>query len=305
MRKLLIVIIVVVVVGILFAVRLAISGKGPQREEESRAIPVEVMTVTRNTVESTCELIGTLYADKTAQVFPETVGRITRIFVNEGSYVSKGSKIMALRNETIGFEYEEGFITAPISGNIATVMVDAGSMVSPQTPVAVVVEYSRVEAALNVSENALGCIQKGSTVKVVVDALPDTSFSGKVSEMSPVIDPMTRTIAVKARVDNPKKLLKPGMTARVILTLGLKKNVIAIPRDALLDSYLFVVKDSVAERRDIEVGLIGDEYIEVLAGLSEGEKVVVVGQQRLAGGENVNPVQQGRFEDVNTNAGSE
>lgn len=197
---------------------------------------------------------------------------------------------MALRNETIGFEYEEGYITAPIGGNVASIMVDVGSMVSPQIPVAMVFEYSRVEVAFNISENAMGCVKRGNKVLVKSDAIPSTDFEGTVTEISPVIDPMTRTIAVKATINNTKKLLKPGMTARVILTLGSQKDVLIIPREALLDSYLFVVIDSTAERRDVEIGLVGDEYVEILSGLSANENIIIVGQERLAGGERVNPL---------------
>jgi multidrug efflux pump subunit AcrA (membrane-fusion protein) len=80
------------------------------------------------------------------------------------------------------------------------------------------------------------------------------------------------------------------MTARVTLDLGSRENVLMIPRDALLDGYLFVVKDSTSERRDVTVGLIGDEFVEILDGIEEGELIVVVGQQRLAGGEKINPI---------------
>jgi len=290
MRKFLIILGVVAVIVILVVVRMAIVGNNKQAEEELNILPVEVIPAVRGDVTSTCELIGTINANKAAQVFPETMGRITRIFVKEGTYVSKGSRLMALLNETIGFEYEEGYITAPISGNIANIMVDVGSMVSPQMPVAMVYEYSRVEVAFNVSENAMGCVRKNNKVLVKTDAIPGTDFYGTVSEVSPVIDPMTRTIAVKASMNNSKKLLKPGMTARVILTLGAERDVLIIPRAALLDGYLFVVIDSIAEQRDVETGLFGDVNVEIRSGISEGESVVVVGQQRLAGGEKVNPV---------------
>jgi membrane fusion protein (multidrug efflux system) len=305
MRRAIIIIIIVVVLGGLVAIRLATSGKGSEGEKELKVIPVEVTEAVRADVASTCEVLGMINANKTAPVLPETMGRITKIFVKEGAYVSKGSRLMALRNETIGFEYEENYITAPINGNVSNIMVDVGAMVTPQQAVAMVVEYSYVEVAFNVSENAMECIKKGNKIIVEVDALPDQSFPGAVTELSPVIDPMTRTIAARAAINNPKKTLKPGMTARVILTLGSKENVISIPRDALLDSYLFVVKDSITERRDVEVGLIGDKRVEILAGVSENEQVVVVGQQRLAGGEKVNPVKQGRFTDNTPDAGSE
>lgn len=305
MRKLLIILGIVVILGALVAVRQMIKGKGHGGQITLNAVPVETIAAAKGSVRSTCEIIGTVRADKTAQVFPETIGRITQIVVKEGTYVSKGSKLMGLRNETIGFEYEEGFITAPISGNIANIMVDIGSMVTPQMPVATVVEFSRVEIAFNMSENAIDCIIRGNKVGVLIDALSGQTFTGVVTEVSPVIDPMTRTVAAKAVVNNAKKLLKPGMTARVTLTLDAKDNVLVIPRYALLDGFLFVVKDSSAERRDVEIGIVGDKTIEVISGLTEGEQVVVVGQQRLAGGEKVNPIPRAPVVGVPPSSGSE
>jgi membrane fusion protein (multidrug efflux system) len=290
MRKFIIILVIVIVLAIVFIIRVGVSGKPTKQEETEKIVPVEIFPVTLGDVQSTCEIFGTIKADKTAYVFPETMGRITRILVKEGTYVSKGSKLMALRNETIGFEYEEGYITAPINGNVANIMVNNGSMVTPQSPVATVVEFSRVEISFNVSENAMNCINRGGKVRVMVDAAPETQFNGTVSEVSPVIDPLTRTVAAKAIVNNPKKILKPGMSARVTLNLGYRKNVLMIPRDALLDGYLFVARDSTAERRDVAVGLVGDEFVEILAGIEQDEQVVVVGQQRLAGGEKINPI---------------
>ena len=289
MRKIIIILAIVIVLAVAIVLRVSASRK-PSEEEIEKLVPVETFSAMRGDVVSTCEIIGSIKANKTAHVFPETMGRITRILVKEGTYVNKGSKLMALRNETIGFEYEEGYITAPISGNVANIMVDNGSMVTPQSPVAMVVEFSRVEVSFNMSENAMGCINKGGKVNITTDAAPGIEFKGTVSEVSPVIDPLTRTIAAKAVVNNSKKILKPGMTARVTLTLGSKNNVLTIPRDALLDGYIFTVRDSTSERRDVTVGLIGDNYVEIIDGLEEGEQVVVVGQQRLAGGEKINPI---------------
>jgi membrane fusion protein (multidrug efflux system) len=290
MRKWLIIIIIVVVLLIAIFLRIGASRRAKKTEEFTAKISVEVMAAKRDNVKSTCEVLGTIMAVKTAQVFPETMGRITQILVKEGSYVSKENNLMAMRNETIGFEYEEGFIRSPISGNIAKVMVDVGSMVTPQTPVAVVMDYSRVNVSFNVAETNMGCIDKNDKVAVRIDAMPGESFTGIVTELTPVVDPMTRTLGVKASVNNAKKILRPGMTARITINLGEQSNVIAIPRDALLDGYLFVVSDSTAERRDVVPGLIGDKYAEIISGLNDGERVVIVGQQRLAGGEKVMPV---------------
>jgi len=290
MRKLLIIIVIVVVLAIAIAIRIGASQRGKSTEESVQRIAVEVMPATRGSVKSTCEVLGTVTADKSAQVFPETMGRITKILVKEGAYVAKENNLMAMRNEAIGFEYEEGFISSPISGNIAKIMVDVGSMVTPQAPVAVVMDYAKVNVLFNIAETNMGCINKNDKVTVAIDAMPDQPFTGMVSEVTPVVDPMTRTLGVKASVYNAKKILRPGMTARVTINLGEKKDVVVIPRDALLDGYIFVVSDSTAERRNVVAGLIGDKNAEIMSGLKEGERVVVVGQQRLAGGEKVNPV---------------
>jgi membrane fusion protein (multidrug efflux system) len=290
MRKGLIIAIIVIVLIIAVTIRIVISKRGAEVVTEEQIVPVEVTPVTRGNVQSTCEVLGTVTANKSAQVFPETIGRVTRILVKEGSYVSKNGNIMAIRNETIGFDYEEGYIKSPISGNIGKIFVDVGSMITPQTPVALVVEYSQVNVEFNLSEMQGGCVGKSQTVAIEVDALPGQLFNGKIAEVSPVIDPMTRTISAKAVINNTKKLLKPGMTARVKINLGEKNDVVVIPKDALLDSYLFVVSDSTAERRDVVVGLVGDQYVEILEGVSEAERVVTVGQERLAGGEKVNPI---------------
>lgn len=289
MRKALIIIIIVVVLIIAVFIRISSSRRGAMEEVEQKIV-VEVMPVSKGDVKRTCELIGNIVADKTAQVFPETMGRVTRILVREGSYVYKNSNIMAIRNEAIGFDYEEGYIKSPISGNIGKIFVDVGSMITPQTPVAMVVEFSRVKVAFYMPEANVGCVAKSDIVQVAVDAFPDTLFSAKVSEISPVIDPMTRTVGVKAVVSNSKKMLQPGMTALVKLNLGESIDVLTVPKYALMDGYLFVVKDSTAERREVEAGLIGDKYAEIVSGVEEGEQVITVGQQRLAGGEKVNPV---------------
>ena len=294
MRRFLIVAIVVIVIVIAAVIRIVAGQRKGVLEEVSQVVPVEVVPVTKGTVQSTCEVLGTVVADKTAPVFPETMGRITRVLVREGSYVTKNSNIMAIRNETIGFEYEEGFITAPISGNVASIDVKVGSMVSPQAPVATIVDYARVNVEFHIAETNMNCARKGQGVEVLSDGI-DRTYRAQVTEISPVVDEFTRTVAVTASMANPNKTLRPGMTARVRVNLGEADDVVAIPKDALLDSYLFVVKDSTAERRDVVVGLIGDKTVEILNGVAEGENVIVIGQQRLAGGEKVNPIRRETF----------
>ncbi len=289
MRKGIILIIVIVILIIGVILRLTLSRRAQRLKPSEKSVAVEIMRATKGRVTATCELLGSIQADKTAQVFPEVMGRVNRILVKEGSRVGKESKLMAIRNETVGFEYEEAFVRSPISGNVAKILVDVGSMVTMQVPVALVVDFASVKVVFNVAEADIGCIGKNKKVTVEIDARPDRQFKAQISEISPVVDPMTKTISVKAVVNNAQQILMPGMTARVTLNLGEKNNVINVAKDALIDGSLFVVKDSTAERRQVTTGLIGDKNVEIIEGLNENEQVVIVGQERLAGGEKVKP----------------
>jgi multidrug efflux pump subunit AcrA (membrane-fusion protein) len=291
MRKAVIIIVIVLVVIILVFLRIQCSMRSRIRDVEKAPLPIEVMAASKGDVVNTCEVLGSVTARKTAQVFPETMGRITRILVKEGSTVYKNSRLMGLRNETIGFEYEEGFITSPISGSVAKLMVDVGSMVTPQMSVAEVVDYSTVKVEFRVGETNIGCIEKKNSVLVTVDGLPGEEFHAKISEISPVVDPGTRTVSIKAMVNNPKRLLKPGMTARVTVNLGAVTDVVVVPKEAFREGFVFVVSDSIAEKRAVEAGIMGDISIQIVNGLEVGEWVVVIGQERLAGGEKVNPIE--------------
>ncbi len=289
MKKIITIIIIVLVIGIVL--RLTLVKKQSIGKMERIPPSVEIILVKKGDVQKTNTLIGTLTADKTVQVFPEGMGRVTKLFVKEGSYVQKGEKIIGIKNETVGFDFEESYVTAPISGTVAKILVDIGSTVAPQVPVAMIVDASRIKVSFNVPEIEAQYFRLNMPVNISVDAVSERAFNGYITEISPVVDPLTKTVAVKGVIQNPGINLKPGMTARVSIKLSEKKGVVAISKDALIDNSVFVVnRDSTAERRPIKIGLIGDELIEITEGLSENEYVVVLGQQRLAGGEKVIPI---------------
>src|SRR4030042_294793 len=292
MRKVIIILIVVIVLAVAVVARIATSKKSKQGALESRVV-VEVAPVQKGEVIKTCELLGIISADKTIQVFPETMGRVTNVLVKEGSYVKKNDCLIRMPNETNGFEYEEAQVRSPINGTVAKIMVDVGSMVTPQAIVATIVDYSIVKVQFNVAEVDYQCMNRDRKVLVRIDAAPEEEFRARVTEVSPVIDPMTRTGSVKAVINNPKRVLKPGMTARILINMEEKKNVLVVPKETLIGNYLFVLADSTAEKRLVKLGIIGEKNTEILSGVAEKEMVIVVGQERLAGGEKVKDVVRG------------
>ncbi|HEX7319677.1 MAG TPA: efflux RND transporter periplasmic adaptor subunit [bacterium] len=293
MKKKLIIIglILIVCVGIVLRVFVFKKSSGADRTKVNSS--VEYVVAQKTNVIKSCEMIGAIMADKTAQVFPETMGRVLKIMVSDGSRVSKGDRLMVIKNETVGFDFEEAYVTSPISGAVARIFVDIGSMVTPQAPVMQVVDFARVKVAFNAAETEAGCFSRNKKIVLSVDALPDQSFTGSITEISPVIDPMTRTVSIKAAIENPRLVLKPGMTARVLITVAERKDVLALPPDAIINDFLFIVNaDSSVTKRKVSTGLVGDDQTEILSGLAEHEMVVVVGQQRLADEEKIIPVKR-------------
>ena len=143
---------------------------------------------------------------------------------------------------------------------------------------------------INVSESLYSYITKGMNVDVEFDALPDQKFAGKVSRITPMIDPQTRTFEVEVTVANAKEQIKPGMYARVAMNYGSRKNIV-VPDVAVVkqlgsgDRYIYVYQqDGTVEFQKVELGRrMGGEY-EILSGIADGAEVVTSGQVALRDG---------------------
>ncbi|MDY7011477.1 MAG: efflux RND transporter periplasmic adaptor subunit, partial [Planctomycetota bacterium] len=131
---------------------------------------------------------------------------------------------------------------------------------------------------------------------VAVDALPDETFLGVVHLVGQAADPATRTIEVEIRIPNPGHKLKGGMFARVNLVLDRKADVPVIPDTAILRDeqgpYVYVINDSKAHRRPVNLGLAEGVLHEVTEGLEPGDRVVVRGQRQLREGEALETVEE-------------
>lgn len=210
---------------------------------------------------------------------------------------------------SIKSQLQDATVTAPISGIIGQRFYEAGDMAAPQLPIVTIVQMDRVKIHFNVTESDLGKLKIGQEAQVKVESYPEQIFKGKVSKISPVLDPLTRMAKVEVLVDNRNKKLKPGMFARVTVITGVLKDVIAIPRyptiertslkkingqNIVVKNYsVFVVNEGVAHQRDLKVEYVNHDKIAVRSGLQVGDKIVVEGQNNLRDGMPVNVVEEG------------
>ncbi|MBI5027203.1 MAG: efflux RND transporter periplasmic adaptor subunit [Nitrospirae bacterium] len=185
-------------------------------------------------------------------------------------------------------------IHSPLSGVVKGKKVSAGDYVKNGTNLFVIIQNNPIKLNFTVTEKDIGKLKKGQDVTFKVDAFPDKEFKGNVSIIYPSLEEKTRTLQVEAKVPNPHGILKPGLFAKVTLYTGTAKDTIVVPITALLYEAekvtVFVIEEDRARERTVKLGSKYGELMEIVEGLKEGEKVVVVGQQNLSENAKVNIV---------------
>ena len=180
-------------------------------------------------------------------------------------------------------------IISPVDGFVARRAADPGAFVSQNAPVVDVVDIRRVRLVVNIIEKDLKQIQAGDQTVVEVDAYAGETFTGRIARMSPVLDPATRTAAIEIEIPNADYRLKPGMYARVGITTEERPNALIVPANAVVDvgadrGVYLAGTDNTATFRKIEIGIEDDARIEILAGLTDGDRFVSTGAAGLREG---------------------
>ncbi len=191
-------------------------------------------------------------------------------------------------------------ITAPFTGVITVRYADTGSLIAAGTssstqsaPVVRIAQISVLRLVLPVPESIAGQIRLGEPVKVHVQALNQDSV-GKVSRFADALDPQTRTMETEIDFDNKAGKLLPGMYAETVLQLAESQNALVVPLEAVAQgekgaAVLVVNAQDVVEERKVKLGLQGKSRVQVLSGLTEGERVIVGNRSEFRNGEKVAP----------------
>ena len=189
---------------------------------------------------------------------------------------------------------ENTILRSPITGYVSARNFDKGDMFGMSAPIFTVQQVVPVKLLVGVSESEYTKVKKGDKVSLTVDAIPGRTFQGKVERLYPTIDAATHTFKAEVVVPNADKVLRPGMYARVTVNFGDRKSVI-VPDKCLVKQegtgtrFIYVLgEDSTVSYIPVTVGRhMGAEY-EIVAGLQDGQKVVVKGQAALKDGMKVN-----------------
>lgn len=188
-------------------------------------------------------------------------------------------------------ELNELQVVAPFSGKLGIRQVSVGSLVRPGDVITTLDDISRVKVDFNISEAHLARVAKGQTVSATSVAYPGQMFTGEVSSIDARLDPVTRSIQVRAIIDNAKGDLRPGMLLQITVQRQMLETLV-IPEKALIPNqdkqFVFVINDGKAESREVFVGERRPGVAQIIGGLSAGEQIVTEGTLRLRDGASVN-----------------
>ena len=201
--------------------------------------------------------------------------------------------------EEANSDANETIITAPISGVVVGEPKTAGTMAvqgsDNPTVIMRIADLSKKQIKAKVDETDIGSIRIGQEATFTVDAFTDKKFTARVSKISQtdVTNSWDTSSSASSSssgtsviyyyvtldVDDPENLLLPAMTARVVINTADRNDALVVPLSTLktdaAGSYVLVLQeDGTQETRYVETGIYSDEYVEILSGLSEGERVV-------------------------------
>jgi multidrug efflux system membrane fusion protein len=188
-------------------------------------------------------------------------------------------------------------VRAPFDGELGVRKVEVGQFLTAGTQIVTLTDLSMLYLNFTVTEKDSGNLKVGQTVRILVDAYPGRTFEGKITTIEPQIAAETRNIRVQATIENPDKILKPGMFATTTVVLPDKPPVVTVPETAVDytlygDSvYLITEKKGdggktslTAVRTFVRTGNRIEGRAEILSGLKAGDRVVAVGQLKLQSG---------------------
>ncbi|HWR07076.1 MAG TPA: efflux RND transporter periplasmic adaptor subunit [Sporomusa sp.] len=190
-------------------------------------------------------------------------------------------------------QLDYSLLSADKDGVIAAIAAEAGHVVSAGQTVITIVQDGEREVEISVPENRIEEIRNAKQLTVTFWALPQVNLEGKVREIAPMADAITRTYKVRISLVNPPPQIKLGMTAGVSLAGmgGPNQAVTMVPLSALYQTndtpHVWVVIDHVATLRPVQVGSFGNMQVQIVAGLNPGETIVAAGVHKLREGQTV------------------
>ncbi len=184
--------------------------------------------------------------------------------------------------ETSRLQYKYSFIKTPVSGVVAERLLDVGDTATSGVMIASIVDPDKLYISAPIDEADIGKVSLDQTVQITMDAYYGKTFIGKVIKISPIVigsRQEAKTFEVRISLPEDEIVLKPGMSADVEIVIGNAANTLVVPSQTVIDrgteKIVYVSEGGKVKKRKVETGLYNWNFIEIKAGLKEGEKVII------------------------------
>lgn len=243
LKRIIIIVILLAFIALVFsavsknAKKKAEAAKKMQATSQDFAVPVEVAKVVQESIIETLDTNGDIDGVEHINLFSDFPGKITKVMIREGDSVKKGQTLAMINRDVVVQRFEDYPIKSLINGIVGKVYLKHGETVSPAAPVISVVNVNQMKCTIKLIEKDLAKVKVGQTAEITVDSYPDTIFLGRVAEVSPVLDPMSRSAEVVLHINNTsyaKTPLKPGMYASVKIAIKKHEKVSLVPFSSVL-----------------------------------------------------------------------
>ena len=183
---------------------------------------------------------------------------------------------------------EECRVSAPISGIVTQKGVNVGELTTLGQLAFVIMNMDTVKIEVDLPEEIFSSMHEGGEAIITLDAIDDKTFTGTITKIYPTIDPMSRTFKVTLTLTNPALLLRAGMTARSKVIQKAREAALCAPKSSLVQGeqgyLIYIINADTVKKSLVKVGMEGDSVIEIIEGVSEGDKVVTTGLAGLRDG---------------------
>jgi membrane fusion protein (multidrug efflux system) len=195
---------------------------------------------------------------------------------------------------------EKSTIRAPYAGVVGMSRIDLGAYVTAGQELVTLDDIETVKLDFEVPERYARFVAPGQKVEIEADAFPGRTFAGQIATIATRVDPDSRSLGVRALIPNPDRLLKPGLFARVGVSIEKRPNAVVAPEQAIVPRgdrlLVYRVVDRKAVATTVKVGLREYGNVEIVDGLSPGDVVITAGQQKVEDGSPVEVLPSGRPE---------
>ncbi|MGA3013046.1 MAG: efflux RND transporter periplasmic adaptor subunit [Bacteroidales bacterium] len=242
-------------------------------DDKLKKLAVQTASISTAKLKKDLERYGNLYKG----------GTVTEQQLNDAQNLYDNAEIQLEQAEK---QLSDATIKSPISGIITSKQVEEGEYINTGSPIATIVDISKLKIKLNVSEANVYQLKLKDKAIITTDIYPGVVFEGKISFISSQGDDSHNYPVEIVISNNPEHPLKSGTFTNVMIKLPVASDALYIPRESLLGSIteasVYVAENDKAVLKKIVVGNGNDKYIKVISGLKEGEKVIINGQINLS-----------------------